>query len=187
MLMWNDKIAFFAVGTYSAGGAGETWTRFDPDQFLPGVSERQRSRHVPNPVGEVRIRSCTKHERLGGKAGHRPTGVGTRVRPTGAHRREPSRVASFGCSKTTFFEASSETHCAWSGSSMALVETSGGSASPVGADDGGEEWTFGACAPMASATPDAARRRTAAAALKVVRLSLGWINSDAACTKEPGG
>jgi hypothetical protein len=58
-----------------------------------------------------------------------PNWVATRVRLTGADRRQPSRVASFGCSKTTFFDASSETHRAWSVSSIALVETSGGSLS----------------------------------------------------------
>ena len=70
---------------------------------------------------------------------------------------------------------------------MALVETSGGSASPVGAGDGGGEWAFGACAPTAGAAPDAARRRTAAAAPKGVRLGLRRMNSNAACTKVPGG
>jgi hypothetical protein len=47
---------------------------------------------------------------------------------------------------------------------MALVETSGGSASPVGAGDGGGEWAFGAGAATAGAAPDVAKRRTAAAA-----------------------
>jgi hypothetical protein len=36
-------------------------------QFLPGVSERQRSRHVPNPVGEPETEAA-QHGRLGGKA-----------------------------------------------------------------------------------------------------------------------
>ena len=36
-----------------ASGAGEAWARFDLGQFLPGVSERQRSRDVANPVGEL--------------------------------------------------------------------------------------------------------------------------------------
>src|ERR1700722_20660157 len=98
-----------------------------------------------------------------------PNWVATRVRLIGADRRQPSRVASFGCSKTTFFEASAETHCAWSDSSMALVETSGGSASPVGAGDGGGEWAFGACAATAGAAPDVARRGPAAAPRKGAR------------------
>jgi hypothetical protein len=68
---------------------------------------------------------------------------------------------------------------------MALVETSGGSASPVG--DGGGEWAFEACAPTAGAAPDAARRRMAAAAPKNARLGLPGVNPNAACTKVPGG
>jgi len=55
---------------------------------------------------------------------------------------------------------------------MPLVETSGGSASPVGAGAGGGEWAFGACAATAGAAPDVARRRTAAAARKGARLGL---------------
>src|ERR1700722_2146684 len=93
-----------------------------------------------------------------------PNWVATQVRLTGADRRQPSRVASFGWSKTTFFEASSETHCAWPDSSMALVETSDGWASPVGAGAGGGEWALGACALTAGAAPDVATRRMAAAA-----------------------
>ena len=49
-----------------AGGAGETRTRFDLGQILPGVSERQRSRDLPNPVGELETEAA-QHGRLGGK------------------------------------------------------------------------------------------------------------------------
>jgi len=40
---------------------------FRSRQFLPGVSERQRSRNVPNPVGELETEAA-QHGRLGGKA-----------------------------------------------------------------------------------------------------------------------
>jgi hypothetical protein len=134
------------------------------------------------------FRNAVRHS-MDGLAGRltSPNWVATRVRLTGADRRQPSRVASFGCSKTTFFEASSETHCAWSDSSIALVETSGGSAPTGLAGAGGGIWAFGACAPTVGTGPDAARRRVAAAARKGGRISLGRMNSNAACTKVPGG
>src|ERR1700722_6570362 len=67
-----DRIAFgvFArrrAQLVVAGGASETWTRFDLGQFLPSVSESQRSRDVPNPVGELETEAA-EHGRLGGKA-----------------------------------------------------------------------------------------------------------------------